>query len=216
MSNRVRRLARAAELFGDDLRALGHELRSARLSAGLGLATVADAVGTSESTILRAERGHPPGNAAWLARHAAAVGLRLRVRAYPDGSPLRDAGQLRLIEALRSSCPGLRLSLEVPVHARPGDARAFDAMTGLDGVRCAMEFISRFHDCQAQLRSGLLKQADAGVDRLIFIVAATHTNRAAVRSAGQALRDTLPLVTRQVLSALRAGRDPGADGIAFI
>ena len=216
MSNRVRRLARAAELVGDDLRALGHELRTARLSAGLSLATVAEAVGTSESTILRAERGRPPGNAAWLARHAAAVGMRLRIRAYPDGSPLRDAGQLRLIGSLRSMCPELRLSLEVPVHARPGDARAFDAVAPLMGVRCAIEFVSRFHDCHAQLRSGLLKQADAGVDRLIFIVAATHTNRAAIRAGGQALRDTFPLGTRQILAAFRAGRDPAANGIALI
>jgi hypothetical protein len=79
-----------------------------------------------------------------------------------------------------------------------------------------LEFVTRFHDCQAQLRSGLQKQRDAGLLRLVFVVKATHANRRAVAAAADLIATTFPLGTRAVLAALRSSRDPGANGLIFI
>ena len=79
-----------------------------------------------------------------------------------------------------------------------------------------LEFVTRFHDCQAQLRAGLKKQNDAHLGRLVFVVKATHANRRAVAAAADIIATTFPLGTKQVLAALRAGRDPGANGLVFI
>jgi hypothetical protein len=54
----------------------------------------------------------------------------------------------------------------------------------LPGCRCAIEFVTRFHDCQAQLRSCELKLRDGSVDRLILVVLASHSNRRALALAG--------------------------------
>ncbi len=41
-------------------------------------------------------------------RAAAAVGLELSVKTFPNGDPVRDAGQLRLLERFRALLPGGR------------------------------------------------------------------------------------------------------------
>lgn len=217
MSSRERRLDRAARLALRDADEVGRDLRDARLGRGLTLVDVARAVGVSASTILRIEQGRAPGvKLANLARQAAAVGMRLRVRAYPEGPPIRDAGQVALIRDFRARVPSLRLRLEVPVTPIPTDLRAFDAMARVAGTACALEFFTRFHDAQAQLRGVLKKQADAGVPRLIVVVRGSHANRRAVAAVADLLTDTLPLGTRAVLRALGEGRDPGANGLIFI
>jgi hypothetical protein len=105
-------------------------------------------------------------------------------------------------------------TLEAPV-GRPGDQRAFDLLLVRGSLRVVHEFISRLRDVQAQVRRLTTKQADAGEARLVLVIAATHGNRRAVAEAGGALRDSFPLSTKAVLGALRAGIDPGANGIVF-
>jgi len=105
--------------------------------------------------------------------------------------------------------------VEQPITLNPGDLRAFDATLELR-PGCGLEFVTRFYDCQAQLRSALLKQRDSGVARLIFIVKATHANRRAVAAAADIIATTFPLGTRAVMAALSAGRDPGANGLVFL
>jgi hypothetical protein len=57
---------------------------------------------------------------------------------------------------------------------------------------------------------------DSGVDRLILLVWATRANRATLREIRESLRAEMPLDSRQILAALRAGRDPGQDGILLL
>lgn len=206
-------------LMRRDLQEMGADLRAARLSGGLTLRYVGDAIGVSPQGVLRGERGHfPPGcSPAVLARHAAVVGMRVRIKVYLDGEPLRDAGQLEEMHRFRDRLPvGLPMSLEVPVSDEPGDQRAWDAVLHLPGCRCAVEFVTRFHDCQAQLRAFQLKLRDGNVDRLIIVVKATHANRRALAGASEIVGTTFPIATRRIMSALAAGRDPGANGIVLL
>lgn len=219
VSTRERRSERAEWLIGRDLVELGNDLRNARLANGLTLKHVAQAVGVSSPTILRIERSKSRTGARplVLARQAAAVGLRVRIKAYPEGPPLRDAPQIALerkfLQLLGSGAPPL--NLEQGVTDDPRDRRAFDATLDIPGG-LGLEFVTRFHDCQAQLRSGLQKQRDAGLARLVFVVRATHANRLAVAAAADVIATTFPLGTRVVLHALRGGKDPGANGLIFI
>lgn len=195
---------------------VGDELREARLRAGVGQAAVARALGCSASTISRVERGLVKNVAIeFLTRHAAAVGLVVRVGLFPVGSPVRDAGQLRVLNRLQPHIgPGWRWVVEMSV--RGDDLRAFDAGVIRPGCRIGFEVWSRVRDVQAQARASCQKQLDGGVDRLILVFGDTDANRRAVRDAGEALRRAFPLTTRQVLASLREDRDPGGNGIVFI
>jgi transcriptional regulator with XRE-family HTH domain len=220
MPSRERRSSRAAASIERDLVRAGDELREARLRAGLRLEDVATAIGVSPATVLRTERAIGPGaRPPLLAAHAAAVGLRARVLLYPDGEPLRDAPQVQLLRAFRAEIgASIPIDLERPVVMIPGsnDRRAFDAVLRIPGCACGVECYTRFHDCQAQLRSALLKQRDADLCRLILVVSGTRANRAAIRVAGDLIASAFPIGTRRVLAALRAGRDPGANGLVLL
>jgi transcriptional regulator with XRE-family HTH domain len=217
MAGRERRVDRAVWLMRRDLAEVGAELRAARLAAGLTLRDVADAGGVSPSVILRTENGVPPGpRPERLASHAAAVGMRPRIRVFPEGEPLRDAAQLALLARLRARLGDQPMLLEQAVTSDPSDRRAFDALVALPGCRCALELITRLHDCQAQLRQLLLKKRDGGVDRLVVVIAATRHNRRALSVVADVLAATLPVRSRHVLTALAAGRDPGHDAIALL
>jgi len=217
MSGRERRASQAAAVFWRDVAAAGIELRTARLSAGLTMEAVGRAAGVSRSTVLRTERGRPPGpRPDVLARHASAVGLRARLRLYPDGSPLRDAGQVDLMRRLRVRVgSAARWATEVPIPLER-DPRAIDAVLTYPEWRCGIEFIVRLYDCQGQLRPIHLKQRDAGLQRMVVVVRATHANRRAVRAAGSYLAEAFPLGTRATLAALEAGRDPGVNGLVLL
>jgi transcriptional regulator with XRE-family HTH domain len=214
--NRASRIddARAA---GQRLQAeIGAELRNARLARGLGQADVARALRTSRFHISRLERGLGVVQLADLARHGAAVGLRLHARFYPAGGGLRDAAQLDLLRRFRARI-GDRWSwqLEAPLNI-PGDLRAFDALLTRGNQTVAVEAITRFHDAQAQLRSAALKQRDGRVSRLVLLVSATHHNRAALDSAADLLVTSFPAPMRRLLAALAAGDDPGDNGIVLL
>ena len=195
---------------------IGQELRDARLKAGLRLVDVARPLGCSAATVSRAESGLASGLTLQSAmQHAAVVGLRMTVNIYPAGAPLRDRGSLKLLNRLEQHVgPAWRWIVEFPV-AR-GDLRAFDAAAIQPTCRVAFDVWPSARDIQAQARASMLKQHDCGVDRLILVFNATRANRRAVREAGESLRRAFPLTTRQILAALRAGRDPGGNGIAFV
>jgi transcriptional regulator with XRE-family HTH domain len=216
---RVRRLDRAAWLMSRELEELGSDLREARLGAGLTLREVGARVGMAASVVLATERGRQPGpRPALLARHAAAVGMRARIKAYPDGEPLRDAASVALLAAFRQRlAPDVPFRAEQPVTSDASDQRAFDALLMLPpGCRSAVEVISRFHDCQAQLRQLHLKQRDGEVERMILVIKATQHNRRALATAAEVVGATFPLGTRRVMAALAAGRDPGGNGVALL
>lgn len=96
-----------------------------------------------------------------------------------------------------------------------GDQRAWDRW--LDGpVSIGVEAETRPNDLQALERGVHLKQRDSGVHRAILLIADTDRNRTLLRVALPLLRVAFPLSTREVLTAIREGRDPGANGIVVL
>ena len=214
MANRERRLQRAEWQVSRDVTEAASELRRARVRAGLTIREVASVVGLSRTTVQRAEWGRLPGpTPRALARHAAAVGLRARIKLYPEGEAIRDAGQVALIRRFRERVgePG-SWAFEVPIPLS-GDQRALDAVLTLNAGRIGLEFYTRLADAQAQLRAANLKQRDAELDRMIIVVKATHANRRALQEAGPALAANFPGSTRRLLAALAAGELPPANGV---
>jgi transcriptional regulator with XRE-family HTH domain len=217
VAGRQRRIERSTWLIERDLAEVGADLRDARLRAGLTLREVGDAIDLAPSAVLRVERGRLPGpRPAKLVAHAAAVGMRARIRVFPDGEPIRDAAQVAMIQAFRRRLTaGLRLRLEVPATDDPADRRAFDALLALPGGGCALEFVTRLTDCRAQLRQLHLKMRDGAVQRMVLIVRDTRHNRRALALVADLLADTSPLRTRSAMAALTAARLPEANGIVF-
>jgi len=210
-----RRIDEAVRQGSHIRRRLADELRRARILSGLSQLSVARALSCDRATVSRVERGEAEIGLKRLVRHAAVVGLVLRADLFPAGSPIRDAGQLRVINRLQSHVrPPFVWLLEMPVG--PNDLRAFDAAAVMPGCRIGFEVWSRVRDVQAQVRMSQRKQVDARMDRLILVFGDTTANRIAVRDAGDALRRAFPMPTRSVLTALREGRDPGADGLVFL
>jgi transcriptional regulator with XRE-family HTH domain len=217
MANRVRRIDEAT-LAGRRLQAgLGAELREARLARGLRQIEVARATNVSHARISRVEHGLLRDLAiADVARHGAAVGLRLHARFFPIGGGLRDAAQLDLLRRLRIRIgEAWSWQLEAPLNI-PGDMRAFDLLLTGGGGTIAVEAITRLRDAQAQLRDATRKQRDGGVPRLVILLSATPHNRGALSAAGDVLATSFPLTTRATLAALVNGDEPGQNGIVLL
>jgi transcriptional regulator with XRE-family HTH domain len=206
-----------------DISRLGSDIRSARVAAGLSLLRVAEVTGISGPQISRIERGLSPSTSVvQLVRLGAVVGLDVRIRAYPGGDPLRDYGQVHLIERFRKRlAPTIRVRLEVPLPLE-GDRRAWDLFLDrlldeegrLRGMPAEVE--TRIHDAQAQLRRITLKMRDSGTEAVIVVVADTPLNRRAVAAAAPMLSGTFPVTARKALAALAEGRYPGGSCLLFI
>ena len=217
MSTRTRASDEGRRLADRIRRAAGDEIRSARMTAGLSQRAAAAAAGMSHAQFGRIERAMLPGLTVDQACRAGfAVGLRVATRLYPDGDPVRDAGQLRLLERFRARVPpGIEWRAEVPM-AIPGDRRAWDAVLAAGGRRAGCEAETRLGDLQALERRLALKIRDGNVDVLILVVADTAANRATLDRHRESLRTILPADGRRVLSALRDGRIPDASGIVVL
>jgi transcriptional regulator with XRE-family HTH domain len=87
----------AARRARHQLDALIRDLRTAPLAAGLSQASVAAVIGCSRQLLVDYEAGRVAPNLMVLARWGATLGLDVPIRAFPGGSPLRDAGHLRLL-----------------------------------------------------------------------------------------------------------------------
>ena len=185
------------------------------MSAGLSLGTAGRAVGMSYTQVGRIERAiHSNVSATQLARIGAVVGLDIRIRAFPGATPLRDAAQLALLDRLRARWhPDLTVSTEVPLPL-DGDPRAWDAMiAGFTEPAATLptEAETRIHALQAQTRRIMLKGRDEGFDHVLLAVAATRTNRLAIREAGAAVAELFPLPARLALRALALGEHPAVQ-----
>jgi transcriptional regulator with XRE-family HTH domain len=192
------------------------ELKEARLVAGVSQRHLAGATGLSQSMISRTERDVRAGlTIEELAIHAEVLGLRLHVRAYPAGSPVRDAAQLRLLARFRGCVgDGFRWRTEVPVTAG-GDLRAWDVLLDGPGI-VGIEAESRLHDIQATQRRVELKLRDGQAAVVILLVAETRHNRVVLGQHRAALLSTFPLSTGEVLKALRQGEMPTQSGIVVL
>ena len=94
---------RAARRARDARAAMGQELREARFGAGLTQAAVGRAAGVSHCTVSRVEAGTDTSlTIDRAARLFATVGLDLSVRAFPAGTPIRDAAHIALITRARA------------------------------------------------------------------------------------------------------------------
>jgi transcriptional regulator with XRE-family HTH domain len=204
---------RARRQLGELLR----DLRAARRAAGLSQAAVAAALGNSRQLMTEWERALRIPNPIELVCWGAALGLEVSLRAYPAGSPLRDAGQLRLLARARAAIgEGWAWRTEVPVSADPHDRRAFDAVLSSSVGSIGLEAITRLTDAQAQVRAVTLKQEAAGLERMVLVLAETRYNRGAVADAAPTLLGAFPASSREVLRALREGRTPSANGIVLV
>jgi len=187
----------------------------ARIGAGLSLRAAADASGASHQQLMRFEAGELervsiPEMGAWCG----VVGLDLSLRAFPGGDPIRDVGQARLLERLRRELhASLRWRTEVPLPIA-GDLRAWDAMISGDRWRLAVDAETVLNDIQVLERRLTLKQRDGGADHVLLLVAETPRNRRA-RAAAPASLAAFAGNPREVLAALREGRDPGASAVIF-
>ncbi|HKF85859.1 MAG TPA: helix-turn-helix domain-containing protein [Candidatus Limnocylindrales bacterium] len=196
---------------------LGEEIRIARTSAGLAQRDAAEAAEMSHAQFGRIERALLPRLTFEQAcRAGIAVGLRVGARAYPTGDPVRDAGQLRLLERFISLLPALaRVDREAPLPIA-GDLRAWDALVALGGRRAGCEAETHLRDVQALERKLAGKVRDGGVDVLILVVSDTVHNRSVLEAHRAALRSLLPLDGLEVRRALRSGQLPRASGLILV
>lgn len=198
-------------------RRLASDIRTARVNAGLSLRAVGEASRVDHTQIWRFERGLPMGlSVADLGAVAQVVGLDLAVRAYPAGDAIRDRAQLALLERLRVQLhPRLRWQTEVPLPL-PGDRRAWDAEihgSVPSGWRTRVEAETAIADGQALERKLALKLRDDPDGSLILLVADTRANRRALAILTPGIRAIVPLDTRPLMRALRAGTAPPGNGI---
>ena len=202
--------------MADDDRHVRSDIGLARRAAGLSHDAVGAACGISGSTAWRIEHGMTRSvDVMVLACLGAAVGLDVRLRAFPAGDPLRDAGQQRLLERLRVRLhPAVGWRTEVPLPIG-NDRRAWDAMIRGIGWLIAVEAETVLDDLQAVERRIALKQRDGSIEHVLLLVADTRRNRRALAAHPNAFpgfsRDA-----RAVLRALAAGRDPGCSAIVLL
>ena len=217
MANRIRTLDAARRHWDRTAVELGDQLRVARYALGLTLKQVGEALGISDSEVSRRELGRSSRvSGQKLAIHAAAVGLRLSLKAWPIGGGIRDAAQARYIAMFVARIGRFwKVILEASIPIA-GDLRAVDILLLNDAARIAVEVITRLADLQAQIRAAQLKARDIGATRLILVIAATGANRAALNAARGTLAEAFDLDTRRLMADLAAGRDPGRDGIVLL
>jgi transcriptional regulator with XRE-family HTH domain len=115
-------------------RELLRDLRDRRLALGLSQRTVAGAAGIGRSMLGRIERGEIASpDITDLGAMAAVLGLALRIAIYPQGQPIADRVQLRLLAAFRDRIPqstGWRTEVPLPVTAGRGMRSSRRLMVG--------------------------------------------------------------------------------------
>ena len=214
MATRERAVDRGTERGLRATRAIGADVRRARRSLGLSLASVAQVGGRSASSLSRIERGRVRNvPLLTLARLCEIVGLELSARAYPGGQPLRDARHAALLERLHVKVgSGLRWSLEVPLPGA-GDQRAWDAMVSGRGWRYGIECETNPVDGQALIRRLSMKRRDGLVDGIILIVPDTRQARLFRREFAPLLATDFPIPAARAIRHLASGTDPGGSSI---
>jgi len=217
MSVRERGLDRGQRLAHRALLSIGDEFREARIQNALTQEELGAAVGLSRAEISRIERGQSPHVPyQTLAMIAAALGLDLPLRTFPNHDAVRDSGQLALLARFRAVLPAtLRHRTEVPLGIH-GDLRAWDEVVVGHGWSIPIEAEARIRDTQAVRRKIGLKCRDAGVDRVILLVADTRHNRHVLRLAADDFREAFPVRGRDALAALQAGPLPSGSAIVLL
>lgn len=196
---------------------LARDLREARLDRGLSQDAVATAAGLSGARLSRIERGLVATlSIDQASRLLAVVGLELSARAYPAGSPMRDAAHTALLGRLRGRLHGsLRWRTEVPLPIA-GDLRAWDAVITGPGWWSGVEAETRPRDMQALLRRVALKARDGGADLVLVVLTDSRHDRDLVRSHRDDLATRFPIVGRRALELLAAGVRPDGSAVVIL
>ena len=199
-----------------DAATICEEIRRGRTGAGLSLRAASKAAGIDHATLWRFEGGLVSSlSLEEIAAVGAVLGLDVRLRAFPAGDPIRDAGQQRLVERLRRILhPSLEWHTEVPLPD-DGDRRAWDAMIRAVTWWIAVDAETVLADVQAVERRFNLKVADGGVEAVLLVVANTRRNRRAVAASPAAFAG-LRRDARPALRALRTGIGPPASTLVFL
>jgi len=146
---------------------------------------------------------------------ASILGLRLSIKAYPVGAPLRDVAQVGLLGRLRAVVhSSLAWRSEVPIP-RESDLRAWDASISGPGWTVYVDAETRIRDAQALERRTNLKRRDTVTDRVILLLADTRSNRAVRRAVGMPMLDDA-IDGRVILARLAAGADPEGSGVVLL
>lgn len=197
-------------------RQLGAEARDLRRAAGVSQATLAAAIHVSRGWVGDFELGRLRVlDLRTVAILFALLGQKMSVKAFPTGEPLRDAGQSRLLGRFNQRLASIwrrHLEAVMPISS---DLRAWDELL-VGPVSIGVDAETVLRDLQATERAMAAKLRDSGCDRMILLVAASDRNRSLIRTHIGALRQTFPLGTREVMTALAAGRDPGANGLVVL
>lgn len=197
-------------------RAVGREIRSLRMAANVSQAQLSAAAGVSRTFLCRLELGQVASIDLRVACILFAIlGQRLTVKGWPVAEPMRDAGQLKLLDRFDARVPPIWRRTRESVMPIRGDLRAWDER--LDGpVSVGVEAETRPNDLQAVERSMSAKKRDSRVQRMALVISATERNLTLVRTHLPILRQTYPLDTRAFMAAIRDGRDPGADAVVLL
>ncbi len=218
MAGRIRRIDIAKLRADASITAIAAELRDARLAAGRSQAVVAHAARISQSQLARIERGQVPTvGLRTLVTVATMVGLKLSIKAYPAGAPIRDQAQVELLRRIRVRL-GSAWTWRYEVPIGPNDLRAWDAQAThrASGAIIMIEAETRIRDIQALLRRFQLKRAAAGEVRMLMVVSDTHANREALAAARDVVDAQFPCTMRAALGALAAGKAPDADAVVVL
>lgn len=212
-----RRIDRGSRIATEIHLRLARELREERIAAGLSQRRLARAAGITHSSISRIEAGRAP--ATTIKRYAqlfALLGNRLTMRVHPEGSPLKDAAQLRTLDRLRPRVhPSVRHRTEVLIGT-PGDLRSWDmALDTADGT-AYVDSESILSDLQGLERRLAAKQRDSGAAIVILLVARTARNLAVLRAHGHVLRVRFPVDSRTALRLLGDGQLPKANALIVV
>jgi transcriptional regulator with XRE-family HTH domain len=217
MAIRHRPVDEAARRAERQVAVLVADLIAARHAAGLSQSVVGRALGVSRPLVASWERGRIVPSPIQLARWGAVVGLDVSIRAFPGGAPLRDAGQLRVLQRFRDMVgPGWAWRTEVPLGADASDRRAFDALLSRGAVRVGVEVVSRLTDGQGQTRQILLKQQGAGLTCMVLVLPDSKANRVACRASRPTLGPAFPCPSRVAMASLRRGEAPPDNAVVFV
>ena len=207
------RMAREAAL------GIGHEVMLARTNQALTIHSAARLAGVAPATQQRVEAGDPAVGIVTVCRVAAPLGLKVWGKAFPARTPsLRDTGQLRIAEHLRSvASPALTVVLE---HGM-GNGRAIDVVLfGAEEI-IAAEVERLLADLQAQYRAADAKRTELAAlhqrpVRLVLAVEDTRRNRTVAREHAAVIRSMLPAGSRDIMRAIRTGESLRRDGLLWV